>query len=313
MPLAFLIDRELAKTFNIAVDTSFNDNGPIRLGDSKHVVPREGFVELDCIAYFPGTDRTCFKFNHIFEIMNIYDAAHADYQFILGLDILKPMFKKEGAVPFQFCAKECTRRDPIVVSRVTVPESSVSEDCYLFEDSLSGDINISNVNVISATATSNVIDELKQLENEINDLGAGELPLLEIPSRPSVSTDSATEAEYERKRAELLSDPKLVSLLACNAEITGFCILPESVVEIILDPELAKKCYRRQYPIPHTLENLAHDVVMRWLATGRICLAPPGCPYNNPITIAPKKDENGKFTGIRVCLDTRMLNTCFDC
>jgi RNase H-like domain found in reverse transcriptase/Reverse transcriptase (RNA-dependent DNA polymerase)/Integrase zinc binding domain/Integrase core domain/Chromo (CHRromatin Organisation MOdifier) domain/Retrotransposon gag protein/Zinc knuckle len=305
---ASLIDRELAKTFNIAVDTSFNDNGPIRLGDSKHVVPREGFVELDCIAYFPGTDRTCFKFNHIFEIMNIYDAAHADYQFILGLDILKPMFKKEGAVPFQFCAKECTRRDPIVVSRVTVPESSVSEDCYLFEDSLSGDINISNVNVISATATSNVIDELKQLENEINDLGAGELPLLEIPSRPSVSTDSATEAEYERKRAELLSDPKLVSLLACNAEITGFCILPESVVEIILDPELAKKCYRRQYPIPHTLENLAHDVVMRWLATSRICLAPPGCPYNNPITIAPKKDENGKLTAIRVCLDTRMVN-----
>ena len=37
-------------------------------------------------------------------------------------------------------------------------------------------------------------------------------------------------------------------------------------------------------------------------------LAPVGCEFNLPLTIAPKKDEDGKLTGIRVCLDTRILN-----
>ena len=40
----------------------------------------------------------------------------------------------------------------------------------------------------------------------------------------------------------------------------------------------------------------------------KITRAPPGCPYNNPLTVAPKKDDNGQLTGFRVCLDTRRLN-----
>ena len=34
----------------------------------------------------------------------------------------------------------------------------------------------------------------------------------------------------------------------------------------------------------------------------------PGCPYNNPLTVAPKKDDQGQLTGFRVCLDVRRLN-----
>ena len=41
---------------------------------------------------------------------------------------------------------------------------------------------------------------------------------------------------------------------------------------------------------------------------GRIERAPPNCPYNNPLAIVPKKDDNGSLTGIRVCLDVRKLN-----
>ena len=49
-------------------------------------------------------------------------------------------------------------------------------------------------------------------------------------------------------------------------------------------------------------------MIDRWLKTGKIMIAPPGCPYNNPITVAPKKDEQGNWTGFRVCLDVRKLN-----
>ena len=43
--------------------------------------------------------------------------------------------------------------------------------------------------------------------------------------------------------------------------------------------------------------------------TGRIELAPAGCPYNSALCVALKKDAFGNFTGIRVCLDTRPLNS----
>ena len=41
---------------------------------------------------------------------------------------------------------------------------------------------------------------------------------------------------------------------------------------------------------------------------GKIELAPHGCEYNNPLTVAAKKDDNGQLLGFRVCLDVRRLN-----
>ena len=51
----------------------------------------------------------------------------------------------------------------------------------------------------------------------------------------------------------------------------------------------------------HLLSNVG-------LKLAKSAYAPPGCEFNNPLTIAPKKDENGNMTGIRVCLDVRALN-----
>ena len=76
----------------------------------------------------------------------------------------------------------------------------------------------------------------------------------------------------------------------------------------IIDESKKHLLFRRQYPIPQTLWSLANEVITRWFDTGKTMLAPVGCEFNLPLTIAPKKDDNGKLTGIRVCLDTRILN-----
>lgn len=41
---------------------------------------------------------------------------------------------------------------------------------------------------------------------------------------------------------------------------------------------------------------------------GRIKLAPPNCRFNSPLLPVPKKDENGRMTGVRLCIDVRKLN-----
>jgi hypothetical protein len=66
--------------------------------------------------------------------------------------------------------------------------------------------------------------------------------------------------------------------------------------------------YRKQYPVPQAVWSAVDSVIKRWFEVGKICIAPPNCRFNNPLVVAPKKDSDGKMTGIRVCLDTRTLN-----
>ena len=122
----------------------------------------------------------------------------------------------------------------------------------------------------------------------------------------STSTSTELESEYASKREQLLAD--LAPLLTINAAITGFCNLPEAVMELRINPEMENKLYRRQYPIPQTMMAMVTDVINRWYKEGKICLAPPGCRYNNPITPVPKRDDNGNLTAVRPCLDVRALN-----
>jgi hypothetical protein len=131
-------------------------------------------------------------------------------------------------------------------------------------------------------------------------------PADEQPNRIQVSTPTELDKEYSTKRDVLLKE--LSPLLQENNAITGFCNLAESVVKLEINPELKNKLYRKQYPIAQTLHDPTTAVIDRWFDTGKICYAPPGCEFNNPLTIAPKKDESGKMTGIRVCLDVRALN-----
>jgi transposase InsO family protein len=148
--------------------------------------------------------------------------------------------------------------------------------------------------------TTHVVEEMTA------DTGYTELPIPEQPNRPVASTPVELEHIYSVKRNSLLEE--LAEPLAINERITGFCNLPESVVKLEIDPAKENSLYTKQYPIAQGLREPADLVIKRWFDTGKICLAPPGCKYNNPLTIAPKKDENGVWTGIRVCLDVRRLN-----
>ena len=105
-----------------------------------------------------------------------------------------------------------------------------------------------------------------------------------------------------------MSDPAIVQALAANAAVDGFCNLAESVVHLQVDESKKAKLYRSQYNVAQSLRPQVDEVVDRWFAAGKTKIAPIGCAYNNPLTVAPKRDDEGKLTGIRLCLDTRVLN-----
>ena len=107
----------------------------------------------------------------------------------------------------------------------------------------------------------------------------------------------------------MFADPDIKDALARNASLTGFCKLPESVLRLDIKPGVSPSALRRrQYRVAQQLIARVDAVIDRWFSEGKIRLAPPGCAYNNPLVVAPKKDEAGNLVDIRVCLDTRALN-----
>ena len=134
------------------------------------------------------------------------------------------------------------------------------------------------------------------------------VPEGEQPIKAQLSTASHLQANYASHRQQIYLE--LQDAIDDNSKVTGFCNLPNSVVTLqIDDAKLAQGSpYRRQYPLPHSSKSLAGPIIMDWLAKGKIELAPAGCPYNNAMTVVPKKDDNGQLTGARPCLDARPLN-----
>ena len=72
--------------------------------------------------------------------------------------------------------------------------------------------------------------------------------------------------------------------------------------------ENEQKVYAAPYPIPQALHSTVDECIQRWLQQGRITLAPKNCPFNSALLAVKKKDEHGRMTGVRVCLDVRKLN-----
>lgn len=92
-----------------------------------------------------------------------------------------------------------------------------------------------------------------------------------------------------------------------NESWDSFCSHPDSVVTLTVRPEDEDKIYRPQYKIASALEPAVHEIIDRWLKTGKIKLA-PRTGFNSPLLAVPKKDDKGKMTGVRLCLDIRALN-----
>lgn len=266
-----VVDENLCNELNLSITPL---SGTISLAHAGIQVPRVGYTNLDVTLLFPCTSRKAFRTTRRFEVLPTYDGKYKDYHFVIGAELIHEIFP-----------------DYIPTAYVRVPA------------------NHYNSNTKIATPPSINSLESKPLDSNTlvsHDSKLPEIDPAEKPNGLTVFTPVELEAEYSIKRASLLLE--LESLLAINNSITGFCNLPESIVKLEIEPSMKGKLYRRQYPIPQSLFAEADAVINRWFNTGKITLAPPNCEHNNPLTIAPKKDENGNKTGIRVCLDTRLLN-----
>ena len=304
------IDVHVANSLGVHIEST---DGELSLADQRMRVPRIGIARGVHAEFLymtsEGEDRPPMEFSHDYEVIDM--GADAQYTFIIGTDLIGRLFPH--GVPLAFiCHAEASTVDNAhapMISTVTPALSAPPPSTQLDEGyvSLSRAMIQSSAASASASASMNTIDEsLQQLLSSSFEDGVGALPEYERPHRTTLSTAAEVEDEYRRRREEIMKC--IQPLLDENASITGFCTLPESVVKLHVDPTKKDKLFRRPYPIPQAVLTLVREVIQRWYDTGRITDAPPNCPYNNPLTVAPKKDEHGRMTGIRVCLDTRLLN-----
>ena len=254
------------------------ETGPLELAHAGATAVRIGTAgPVRCKVFFLNSDLPPLDFTHFYEILPL----PPEHQFIFGTDLLGHLFPRGVPSSFHRIENSLSRTTPIIHSITRQLEGH---------------------------SDGRLIAGLHELHGSINDSGAGSTASYEIPVHAAeTSTTPSVEAEYAKERARVLR--AIQPLLETNSKLTGFCNLPESIFELHVDVDQRSKLFRRQYPIPRALEDLAHEVIMRWLHSGKITFAPPNCPYNNPITVAPKRDPStNKMTGIRVCLDTRALN-----
>jgi transposase InsO family protein len=144
------------------------------------------------------------------------------------------------------------------------------------------------------------------LSDQTSAFGVGGLPPQELPARMTAFTPDEDKANIEGPRQRLYE--KLAKLHS-QSELTGnFCTDPDSIVELTVLPENESLIFRKQYPIAQALVDRIDEVVQRWYKEGKIAHAPRGCRFNSPLLAVPKKDEQGRMTGVRVCVDVRLLN-----
>ena len=134
------------------------------------------------------------------------------------------------------------------------------------------------------------------------------IPTNELPDKAELQLNESSATTYARQQSQMMNDAEIQQALNINSHIDGFCSLPESILHLPVDAALEHTIFRRQYAIPQAVKSLVDEIIDRWHDTGRIELAPVGCRFNSSLTVAPKRDDTGKVTGVRVCLDTRTLN-----
>ncbi|SAL98425.1 hypothetical protein [Absidia glauca] len=113
-------------------------------------------------------------------------------------------------------------------------------------------------------------------------------------------------AGTEQQRKDFFSQIDESMDLNQKVDPKSFCSVPES--KVTLDTPEGKTCYRRQYPIPDTLMPLVDEAVAKWKADGTVIRSTSNNQWNSPLTLAPKKDADGKKTKKRPCLDPRHIN-----
>ena len=133
------------------------------------------------------------------------------------------------------------------------------------------------------------------------------MPAHEMPAHATSFTPEHERAQHAAQRAHLYS--QIDSLIKQNAAITEpFCTDPRSHVVLSVDPSNYRHIFTHQYAIAAALRDSVTEILARWLQMGRITVAPTNCRFNSPLLPVPKKDEQGRMTGVRLCIDVRNLN-----
>ena len=253
-----------------------------RLGVVKHLTLTAKFVVGGATSHIP--DKT---FTHSFELMKI--RKHG-YLFLIGKDLIPVLFREHRGYIYSFLVPPASGAGDELGAKVAVVEQAPVAD-----------------------AAAAVLDASESAMSAIEELaGSGIVPEGERAVRVEVSTPVHLEAEYATQRKRLEEDAEIQEAFRINASLVGPCVLPEAVVELQVKEELKHTVYQSQYPIARSLEERADELIQRWIREGKVAPAPMGCPYNSPIMVAPKKDDEGNWTGIRVCLDTRRLNRALE-
>ena len=277
-----IIDSETAKELDLTIVPSIH--GKIKLAEFGSSVNRLGQVHplsITAILHAPSVaiEQPPISFQHRFDVLPL---DRERYQFIVGEDLLSVVFPN-GISPSFYSSASQSQLAPSLV-------------------------NVSAVGIVSNDSTDQIRDQLNPRSKISESEGYGFVPTHEIPDHCMLNTDEQLKVEYHHRRQLIMNDPLIQEAITVNSQITGFCTLPESVIRLDVDPALENTLYRKPYPLPHSRLSAIRDKINQWLATGRIKRAPPGLPYNCPLTVADKKDSFGVITGIRVCLDTRALN-----
>ena len=307
----------------VASELGFKVNplsGTLSLPDS--LTTRIGKTDrVELIASFPGSEIAPKVIRYAFEVMNL---RSTNYKFILGNDLLGAIFPY--SIPRNYTPVD---HNPVpagtVMSVAPLPLPDNAEASLLEmipnERLLVSTINLISEDISPTTLVSSQLLGIPTVPWSVDPITNLPTPFPppslsdseDLPARLELSTADSVKAEYESKRQALAADPELIRALAANDAITGFCSLPDSFLRLEVASEKRVNLYRSQYNIAHSLKLKADPIIDRWLASGKIVKVPTLCRYNNPITIAPKKDANGDYTDVRVCLDTRVLNENLDC
>jgi hypothetical protein len=235
--------------------------------------------------------------------------------------------------------------DPTVVTQLQIPVSGDRSSVDLGMDGCTGTVE-GSVDVVLANGTTSVAAKLfvmPLVHGRPVVIGRDLFPLLGyalvgVPVKPPASAPpvnegtllklqaeeqqgdegphTSTQDELEGLKTSVLPSTSgwetlRTAVEAHDAMPRGFCCMQGSELHLdIVDPIMAAAGkWVGQYPIPSAALPVVRQRVGKWVAEGTVVKAPPGTRWCFPLVAAPKKDAQGKLTDIRVCLDTRLLNS----
>ena len=328
------ISLKLARQHNLViVAPTSHEPRYLAMADRTKFVKRIGSVVLPITIHFNGgIPREPYSCVKRLEVMNM------DFDFIIGVDLLPSLFPADDVMNYLILPSRITSPPQLASSKEVqgaaerfggvctlvyahgdqVPtqveadddilREYVNERVYAHFQALSAcvfeDVPTLEPYVCSTAPVDD--DSLTLTDQVVDEMGVGRTPPLELPQKPTSSTPTDKEAEYKPMRERVMSS--LAQLLKENNALTGFCTGEGSVVTLSVARENEQKVYAAPYPIPQALHATVDECIQRWLQQGRITLAPKNCPFNSPLLAVKKKDEHGRMTGVRVCLDVRKLN-----